>query len=159
MNLPILKNNFLFGALFFLIFYPAPLWAQLNIVKTANPVLPDVGETTFYTIVVSNEGTDPFEEIVVTDELPDGVEFIQATEGLCNFDGGSKTVTCPLGNLNAGQEITVTIVVVPLAPGSIGNTATVGAKDFTPVPGGGTSTFGIVVVGTTNSASCALKKR
>ncbi len=81
---------------------------DLEIVKgdAPDPVL--AGENLTYTLVVTNNGPAPAEDVLLVDALPDGVTFVSAesSQGLCN-----SGVTCDLGSLAVGASATVTIVV------------------------------------------------
>jgi uncharacterized repeat protein (TIGR01451 family) len=81
---------------------------DLEIVKSDSPDPVLAGETLTYTLVITNNGPAPAEDVLVVDALPDGVTFVSATasQGLCN--GG---VTCDLIDLAVGANATVEIVV------------------------------------------------
>jgi uncharacterized repeat protein (TIGR01451 family) len=105
--------------------------ANLKIVKSDSPDPVRVGSNLTYTIGVENLGPTPATGVTVTDNLPKGVDLVSAAGpgGPCAVQGGK--VTCGLGSLDpvgvnyGGAQVTVTIVVVPRAAGTIRNTATV----------------------------------
>jgi uncharacterized repeat protein (TIGR01451 family) len=102
--------------------------ADLSIVKTAaGPFV--AGQNGTYTITVSNGGPNPATNAVVTDILPAGATFVSATptQGSCS---GTTTVTCNLGTINNAGTATITLVVMPVAPGPLSNTATVTTNDI-----------------------------
>lgn len=127
--------------------------ANLKITKTDGPDPVRVGASLTYTIAVENLGPDPATGVTVTDNLPRGVDLVSATGpgGPCAAQGGK--VTCDLGSLQpigvnyGGTQVTVTIVVVPRAAGTIRNTATVKGGQRDPVNGNNRATASTRVLG------------
>jgi uncharacterized repeat protein (TIGR01451 family) len=101
----------------------APGDTDLALTKSDSPDPVVAGSNLTYTIRVQNPGTLPATNVVVTDKLPSGVDFVSATGGTCQRNG--STVTCDLGQVNAGTTSTVTIVVKTKKEGTLPNTATV----------------------------------
>jgi uncharacterized repeat protein (TIGR01451 family) len=99
-----------------------------------------------YRVRVSNLGPAMATGVQLTDALP-AATFVSATstQGTC---GGSVTVTCSIGALDVGSLVTVTIVVLPQAGGSIDNTATVTGNQPDPTPDDNTATVETSVVQT-----------
>jgi uncharacterized repeat protein (TIGR01451 family) len=95
---------------------------SLSMTDTPDPVAPRA--TLTYTLVATNQGSNPAPGAAVRDTLPAGVTFVGASAG-CTHSGG--TVDCELGTLAAGASATVTISVEPKPTGVITNTATVGS--------------------------------
>ena len=97
--------------------------ADLSVTKTddADPVI--VGENVTYTVVVANKGPDTAEDVVLTDNLPANVDVVSATsdQGSCSVSNG--VVTCSLGSIISGSEVTATIVIKTAAVGEITNIA------------------------------------
>jgi uncharacterized repeat protein (TIGR01451 family) len=83
-----------------------------------------VGATLTYTLAVRNAGPDTATNVNVVDSLPAASRFlsVRSTQGVCT---GGPVVRCSLGTLAPGGRATVTIVVRPLEPGALINTATV----------------------------------
>src|SRR4051794_7025261 len=107
----------------------APGDADLSITKTGSPDPVVAGNNLTYTIRVENPATStgPATNVVVTDNLPSGVGFVSATGGTCQKSG--STVTCDLGQVNAGSTAVVTIVVKTKKAGTLSNTATVSSPE------------------------------
>jgi len=106
--------------------------ADLALTKTdsADPVVS--GNSFTYTITVANGGPNNALGVVVTDTLPAEVDFVSATSSLgTGCDQKGKTVTCTLGQVNAGVTATVTIAVTAKKDGTVSNTATVASPDDT----------------------------
>ena len=101
----------------------APGDTDLSLTKTDSPDPVVSGNNLTYTITVQNLGTMPATNVVVTDTLPKDVDFVSATGGTCTDTG--NTVTCQLGQVNAGTSAIVTIVVKAKKTGTISNTARV----------------------------------
>jgi uncharacterized repeat protein (TIGR01451 family) len=97
---------------------------DLSIVKTDRPDPAFVGGRLEYRLAVTNKGAVRATTVVVTDEIPDKLQFssVSTTQGTCT---GGRVVRCALGSLEVGGSATVTIVVRPLSPGLVLNTATV----------------------------------
>ncbi len=85
---------------------------DMEIIKTASSGSVVAGETLTYTLQVINNGPAPATSVVVVDALPDGVTFVSAEvsgdppEGTCN-----SGVTCLLGDMEADETVTITVVV------------------------------------------------
>ena len=108
----------------------APGDTDLSITKTGAPNPVVSGENLTYTITVHNPGTLPATNVVVTDTLPSGTDYVSATGGVCQRD--KSKVTCDLGQVNAGTDPVVTIVVkVTKKEGTLSNTATVASPEDT----------------------------
>ncbi len=101
----------------------APGDTDLTLTKTDSPDPVVAGNNLTYTIKVNNPGTLPATQVKVTDKLPSGVDFVSTTGGACQRN--ADTVTCDLGQLDAGKTATVTVVVKTKKAGGLSNTATV----------------------------------
>jgi uncharacterized repeat protein (TIGR01451 family) len=116
-----------------------PGTANLKITKSDNPDPVRAGGNLTYTIGVENLGPSPATGVTVFDNLPKNVDFVSASgpSGACPLQGGK--VTCGVGSLNpvgvkyGGSQVTVTIVVVPRATGTVSNTASVKGDQKDPV--------------------------
>ena len=103
---------------------PAALAIDLSITKTDRPDPVFVGATLTYTLTVRNAGPDTATNVSVVDSLPAATRFVsvRSSQGVCT---GGAVIRCSLGTLASGAAATVTIVVRPLEPGALINTATV----------------------------------
>src|SRR5919106_4815545 len=139
---------------------PGP--TDLSIEKTDSPDPIARGNNVVYTITVRNVGANDASGVVVTDALPASKDAdfvsVSSTAGTCQRTG--TTVTCQLGQLNAGTTATVTIVVRAKQDGTLSNTATVASPDDTN-PANNTATATTTVtkpgqgVGKKGQPSCA----
>jgi uncharacterized repeat protein (TIGR01451 family) len=109
---------------------PAEFAPDVKIVKTG-PSTGTVGTAFSYTLTATNTGLVPATNTTITDVLPAGVTFGSATAP-CAYNSGTRTVTCNVGTLNAGQSTAVTLTVTPTASGTLSNTATITPADGTP---------------------------
>jgi uncharacterized repeat protein (TIGR01451 family) len=111
--------------------WPSPVAVQTNLT---------------YRVRVSNLGPAMATGVQLIDTLP-AATLVSATstQGTCS---GSITVTCSIGVLDVGSLVTVTIVVLPQASGSIDNTATVTGDQPDPTPDNNTATVETSVVQT-----------
>jgi uncharacterized repeat protein (TIGR01451 family) len=87
------------------------------------------GDNFTYTIQVLNQGANDASAVVVTDTLPSRVSYVSssATAGSCQR--GGSTVTCDLGQVNAGVTVTASIVVKAQKKGTASNTASLTSVD------------------------------
>lgn len=127
--------------------------ANLKITKSDSPDPARVGSNLTYAIGVENLGPAPATGVTVTDNLPKDVDLVSANgpAGACAAQKGK--VTCGLGSLDpvgvnyGGAQVTVTIVVVPRATGTIRNTATVKGDQKDPVNSNNKATASTRVLG------------
>jgi uncharacterized repeat protein (TIGR01451 family) len=87
---------------------PADGVADVQIAKHG-PVTVTAGERITYTLVVTNIGPAPAQDVQIVDALPDGVSFVNATasQGLCQAG-----ISCQLGNLAVGATAAIVVVGV-----------------------------------------------
>lgn len=99
---------------------------DLQITKTASSYA-SAEQPMSFQIWVYNEGPAPAGHAVVTDVLPEGWTFnsAYASQGVCSFDAGTRTVTCRLGTLGLYQSAYIDISATPSAAGTYTNTASV----------------------------------
>ncbi|MCL2114955.1 MAG: hypothetical protein FWH29_01905, partial [Methanobrevibacter sp.] len=98
---------------------------NLTITKTSNATeFMNVGDLVEYTIVVSNSGPDNATGVVVTDILDPRLVFVSATG---NYSLNGTHIRWNVGNLNVGNNVTLTLVVRINGTGSITNNASVSA--------------------------------
>jgi uncharacterized repeat protein (TIGR01451 family) len=105
----------------------APGDTDLALTNSDTPDPVTAGDNLTYTIKVENPGTLPATQVMVTDDLPEGIDFVSATGGLC--ERSADKVTCDLGQVNAATTATVTIVVKTKKSGTLSNTASVASPE------------------------------
>jgi extracellular elastinolytic metalloproteinase len=107
---------------------PSEPQANLAIEKTDNPDPVQRGKVLTYTITVTNGGPEAAAGVSVVDQLPKGAGFGSATstQGTCGRPR-KGLITCTIGDMAAGQQVTITIKIKPPDQGTITNTATVSA--------------------------------
>jgi uncharacterized repeat protein (TIGR01451 family) len=113
--------------------------ADLAVEKTDSPDPVDTGELLTYTISVENLPVNDALSVAVEDKLSNKLDFVSATSSQGTCDRNGRTVTCVLGDLNAGATATIEIAVRPQKTGTISNTATV-ASDNDPNPANNSDT-------------------
>jgi uncharacterized repeat protein (TIGR01451 family) len=94
--------------------------ADVQVTKTDSPDPVIINQNLTYTVTVRNNGPQAAQNVVLTDTLPAGPTFVSATAP-CTQAGG--IVNCNLGTLASGAQTVITIVVQPLAAGSLTNLA------------------------------------
>jgi uncharacterized repeat protein (TIGR01451 family) len=109
-----------------------PLAADLAVAKAASPSVATVGGRLVYTLVVANRGPATAVGVALVDDLPAGVAFVgvATTQGFTLLIG--RRVAANLGDLASGATATVAIVVTPLAPGTLVNSALALSRTFDP---------------------------
>ena len=111
----------------------APIQADLEISKTIDQPVGNVTVPMTYTVSVRNYGPQAAENVRVLERLPSTVRLESASSG--NGDCGAiqaLVLECPLGTLQSGETGLILIVVTPLEPGNITNSAQVSSD--TPDP-------------------------
>ncbi|MBW3469361.1 DUF11 domain-containing protein, partial [Arthrospiribacter ruber] len=82
--------------------------AKLEIEKTAGSATVVAGTELSYTITVSNTGTATATGVTVSDELPEFTEFVSTDNG---GELTGNTVNWDLGDLGAGESVTINLVL------------------------------------------------
>jgi uncharacterized repeat protein (TIGR01451 family) len=82
-----------------------------------------VGKKTTFVITVRNAGNSTAHEVTVVDRIPRGVKFSEASPAVSPAADGS--LTWKLGEMNAGEEKTIHLQVIPETEGEIGSVASV----------------------------------
>ena len=119
--------------------------ANIGITKSDSPDPVTVGSPLTYLMSVSNSGPDAGSNVTVTDTLPAGVTFVSASASIGSC-GGTTTVTCVLGTVANGANVSVSIVVTPTAAGLLSNTATITASGTDPDTSNNSSTSTTTVI-------------
>ena len=110
-----------------------------------------VGKELAYTIWVTNHGPLTATEVQMTDELPDSVELLSVTQSQGSCAGENGTVSCELGDIAAGEWVTVDIVVKPTRPETITNTAAASSNQIDPDGSNNEASVSTAVHGPINS--------
>jgi uncharacterized repeat protein (TIGR01451 family) len=100
-------------------------------IDAVDPVI--LGEVVSYTITVTNTGPQPAKSVILTDTLPAAVTFGSATPAdICSHTPG--LVTCSLGDIDPGYQVSVTLAATTTASGLITNTVTAVSNTDDPDP-------------------------
>jgi uncharacterized repeat protein (TIGR01451 family) len=95
---------------------------SLTIEKIAPPEI-QVGRQTTFTIKVRNVGQAAAEQVTVFDQTPRGTRYVGSAPEATRAPDGS--LMWQLGSLQAGEESTIALQLVPLQEGQIGSVARV----------------------------------
>jgi uncharacterized repeat protein (TIGR01451 family) len=111
--------------------------ADLGITKDASILTDNPAERVVFTIEVTNDGPSVAREVVMVDELPLDpkkiVYIMDSGNGVCTYDEAAHDVTCEYGDMDAGESISVDIVVdVKGSVRRIANIAHVSSSTFDP---------------------------
>lgn len=102
---------------------------DLAIGMTDNPDPVIIGSNLVYTITVTNNGPNLAKGVAVNQALPGSVIYVSAVSSQGSIGQAGGLVTCTLGNLDVGATASITVTVLPTAPGAIASTATVASND------------------------------
>ncbi|HRK73294.1 MAG TPA: DUF11 domain-containing protein, partial [Rhodothermales bacterium] len=133
--------------------------ADLRVAKTVSNLVPNIGDTVTFTVVVSNYGPNDASAVVVNDLLPAGLTYRQASATQGTYVSGTGVWT--VGALPTGQSAMLQIAATVASSGSLSNTATVSNSPETdPVSSNNSSTATIsgTAVTTTPMADVAVSK-
>ncbi len=112
---------------------PPAASADLSVAVADDPDPVLVGATLDYALTVHNAGPSAATDVVLSQTLPADVTFSSASPGSCTHVSG--TVTCPLGAIASGDDVTVTVHVTADAPVTLTTSASVSAGTDDPAPG------------------------
>ena len=120
--------------------------ADLVITKTPASTTGSAGSSVLYTISVTNNGPAVAFNVVVTDSLPAGTTFQGSSDSCSPAAGG---ISCPLGDLSPGENVTFTVQIGINANVSSGttlsNSASVSSDEEDPISGNNVATASIIV--------------
>jgi len=103
--------------------------ADLQLLKTSQPLTVEAGSQITYTLALTNLGPDAAADLVLTDTLPVGVSYLDHTAAGWTCAETAGTVSCQRASLDAGAMTTVTLhTLAPAVPGTITNTAVITAS-------------------------------
>jgi uncharacterized repeat protein (TIGR01451 family)/fimbrial isopeptide formation D2 family protein len=122
--------------------FDATQQADMAITKQAAPAAINQGETSVFTLVVTNNGPSTAAAVTVTDPLPAGLEYVSDDSG-CTETSGS--IECLLGDFQPGQSQTIEVTVRGVDVGSWLNTATVESTTDDPNPGNNSASDELLV--------------
>jgi uncharacterized repeat protein (TIGR01451 family) len=116
--------------------FPAPT-ADVRVTMTAEPPTIVAGAQVTYTIVVTNDGAAPSQNVVVTDSLPPTLTLVSCAAtggGVCGGSANNPAATFPLLAPGASETVTIVGSASCATPdgSSIVNMATVGADTADP---------------------------
>jgi large repetitive protein len=123
----------------------SPASADLVLNKTVTPDPVAQGQQNTFTVRVTNNGPSRASNGVVLDALPPAAGIfafvpgsITTTQGTCSFNAGLNRINCNFGDINSGDQITVTYRLQANGLGTETNTATVSSD--TPDPNAANNT-------------------
>jgi len=120
---------------------PSAPSADLTLVVTSSPPSAIVGSNLTFTITVTNHGPNVASNSVFTDALSSDVSFVSASSsrGVCTLS--NRIVRCSIGQIAAGEQVTILITVVPQAAGELLNLASVVSSSVDPDHANNTSSI------------------
>jgi uncharacterized repeat protein (TIGR01451 family)/fimbrial isopeptide formation D2 family protein len=119
--------------------------ANMAITKTSAPDAINQGQTSVFTLVVTNEGPSLAEKVKVTDPLPAGLQYVSDDSG-CTESAGD--IECLLGDFQPLQSQTIKVTVRGVDVGNWTNTATVGSDTPDTDPSDDSSSADLLVAAT-----------
>ncbi|MHC2992941.1 hypothetical protein OB13_15640, partial [Pontibacter sp. HJ8] len=101
------------------VFLPIVVYSNLAVEKTAQGGDFSVGAEVTYTIKATNRGPGAALGVEVKEKVPAGLQYIRSEAGKGTYD--PETNIWAIGDMNNGQQITLTIVFKVLVPGVLRN--------------------------------------
>jgi len=101
---------------------------DVSVVKTASSMAPIVGQNVVFTITANNFGSTDVTGVEVEDILQNGYTYVSSTATIGTYD--PITGVWNIGNLNAGDSETLTIVATVNQTGNYENTAEITINEF-----------------------------
>ncbi|HET8752392.1 MAG TPA: DUF11 domain-containing protein, partial [Gaiellaceae bacterium] len=127
---------------------------DLSITKAGSPASQTLGDGNItWTIVVTNNGPSADTGVTIADPMPAGNTFVSATTSKGSCTGGA-ILNCTIGNMAAGESVTITLVTTPSAAGPQVNTATVAGNRPETNTGNNSATATVQVVGVFKPVFC-----
>ena len=111
--------------------FPPPS-ADVAVTVSAEPATAAVGAHVTYTIVVTNNGISPAQNVVVTETLPALLTFVSCSatgDGICRGPATAPTASYALLAPGASETITIAAGVSCAAPNGASLAASVSAAD------------------------------
>lgn len=110
--------------------------ADISVTKTSTPDPIPVGNQLTYNIVVSNAGPLPATNVQLFESTPSGTTFLSmaTSQGTCTTPavGGTGSIVCNIGTINAGASVTATFRVTVIGPVGLTITNTAFVSTDTP---------------------------
>lgn len=103
---------------------PPPVIVVLDVNKTVSKPTPYIGDGLYYTIAVTNNGSNVANNVVVHDALPAGAVYLPdwyGTDWTCSVDVGNNTLDCNFTR-ELGVAETTQLFIPVIATGSAGDT-------------------------------------
>jgi uncharacterized repeat protein (TIGR01451 family) len=99
---------------------------DLAITKSGSPTVQDLGQGNItWTMVVTNNGPSTATGVKISDPMPAGNTFVSASASPHGTCTGGAILTCDLGTMAAGEQVTITLVTTPSSTGTQTNTSVV----------------------------------
>lgn len=102
---------------------PTPVTSSVSIVKSVNPSSGAPGDFLTFTIVATNNGTVPINNVFVEDKFVSFLDIISVTTTKGTARTNGRNVRVDIGTLQPGESVTITVVT------QIRRDAPPGAKD------------------------------
>ncbi len=97
---------------------PGP-FLNVSLTVDADSAAPKAGDTVVLTLTVQHTGESEASAVVLTLDIPSQAQLISATSLDTEFQQDENQLFCELGRLGQAESKTVTIVLRPMAPGSL----------------------------------------
>ena len=119
----------------------AEAWVNLNysdlqITKTSLKEPVRMGDLIDFTITVANNGPSMARDVRIRDIIPPNCILYSVIPS--SF--GQNEDTWKIGDLNSGQNVIIHVILQPVSPGSVSNSARIYSGSFDPIPGNNEST-------------------
>ena len=103
-----------------------PKSADLSVIKSVNNTSPNYLEFVEWTLTVWNNGPDMANDVNVSDVLPESLVYVSHNASVGSYSDGVWSI----GSLASGKSVTLRIITLVNATGSLTNMANVTAKEY-----------------------------
>jgi uncharacterized repeat protein (TIGR01451 family) len=109
---------------------PVNQLTDLQLLANVTPPAPKAGSALTYAWTVTNAGPDAATSVVFSNQLPAALALVSATASQGSITTNGGLILGTMGDLPAGSTATLTVVAVPLTPGSLTNVASVAGSEI-----------------------------
>jgi uncharacterized repeat protein (TIGR01451 family) len=102
---------------------------DLAVTQFVSPATVQAGSNVTFTATVTNKNLATAKSVTLLDALPPSLMFVSASTSQGSCTNAGATLTCSLGNVTNGIDVSVALVAKTVADGSITNTFSVSASE------------------------------
>jgi uncharacterized repeat protein (TIGR01451 family) len=116
--------------------------ADVALAQSANPAAPIAGKDVVLDLVATNNGPDAASNVTIADAVPAGTQLVWLSP---NCSQAGAAISCRIGTLASHASGNATVVVRPLAAGTLTHAASASAAEPDPAPADNASSTTLAV--------------